>query len=76
MVRLKEISQPVREEIEAQTLDFDEEGFATFNVPIEEETWAAREITAVGAEVVVLEPATLRARMADIARRFASLYGV
>ena len=76
VVRLKEISQPVREEIEAQTLDFDEEGFATFNVPIEEETWAAREITAVGAEVVVLEPATLRARMADIARRFASLYGV
>ncbi|MBL8600115.1 MAG: YafY family transcriptional regulator [Devosia sp.] len=76
VVRLKEISQPVRVEIEAQTLDFDEEGFATFNVPIEEETWAAREITAVGAEVVVLEPATLRARMADIARRFASLYGV
>ena len=76
VVRLKEISQPVREEIEAQTLDFDEEGFATFNVPIEEETWAAREITAVGAEVVVLEPATLRARLADIARRFASMYGV
>jgi predicted DNA-binding transcriptional regulator YafY len=74
--RLKDISQRVKEEIEAQELAFDDEGFALLNVPIEEETWAAREMTRVGAEVEVLEPATLRERMAEIARRLASFYGV
>ena len=74
--RLKDISQRVKEEIEAQELAFDDEGFATLDVPIEEETWAAREMTRVGAEVEVLEPATLRERMAEIARRLASFYGV
>lgn len=76
IARLKDISQRVKDEIEAQALDFDAEGFATLLVPIEEETWAAREMTRVGAEVIVLEPATLRERMADIARRLASFYGV
>ena len=74
--RLKDISQRVKEEIEAQELAFDDEGFALLNVPIEEETWAAREMTRVGAEVEVLEPVTLRERMAEIARRLASFYGV
>jgi predicted DNA-binding transcriptional regulator YafY len=74
--RLKDISQRVKEEIEAQELAFDDEGFALLNVPIEEETWAAREMTRVGAEVEVLEPATLRERMAEIVRRLASFYGV
>jgi predicted DNA-binding transcriptional regulator YafY len=62
--------------IEAQTLVFNEDGFALFDVPIEEETWAARELTRVGAEVEVLEPLTLRERMTDIARRLANFYGV
>jgi predicted DNA-binding transcriptional regulator YafY len=74
--RLKDISQRVKEEIEAQPLDFDDEGFATLLVPVEEETWAAREMQRVGAEVIVLEPATLREKMVDIARRYASFYGV
>ena len=74
--RLKDISQRVKDEIEAQALEFDDEGFAVLDVPIEEETWAAREMTRVGAEVEVLEPATLRERMTDIARRLASFYGV
>ena len=74
--RLKDISQRVKEVIEAQSLAFDEEGFAMLDVPIEEETWAAREMTRVGAEVEVLEPAGLRARMTEIARRLANFYGV
>lgn len=74
--RLKDISQRVKEEIEAQALDFDDDGFATLLVPIEEETWAAREMTRVGPELVVLEPETLRARMVEVARRYASFYGV
>jgi predicted DNA-binding transcriptional regulator YafY len=74
--RLKDISQRCKEEIEAQTLDFDEEGFATLLVPIEEETWAAREMQRVGAEVIVLEPESLREKMIEIVRRYANLYGV
>ncbi len=74
--RLKGISQRIKDEIEAQTLEFDEEGFATLLVPIEEEIWAAQEMQRVGAEVIVLEPATLRDRMVEIARRYASFYGI
>jgi predicted DNA-binding transcriptional regulator YafY len=74
--RLKDISQRVKEEIEAQPVEFDADGYATLDVPIEEEEWAAREMTRVGAEVEVLEPATLRERMRDIARRLAGYYGV
>ena len=48
----------------------------TLLVPVEEETWAAREMQRVGAEVIVLEPETLRERMVEIARRYASFYGV
>ncbi|HZY68991.1 MAG TPA: YafY family protein [Devosia sp.] len=74
--RLKEISQRVKEEIEAQEPQFDGNGWAVFDVPIEEETWAAREITRVGPEVEVLEPPTLRAKMTEIARQLAGFYGV
>lgn len=74
--RLKEISQRVKEEIESQDLNFDAEGFATFMVPIEEEEWATSEMTRIGAEIEVLEPATLRERMTAVARRLAEFYGV
>jgi predicted DNA-binding transcriptional regulator YafY len=74
--RLKVISQRVKDEIEAQDLVFDADGFARLDVPIEEETWAAREMTRVGDEVEVLEPPTLRERMKEIARRLAGIYGV
>jgi predicted DNA-binding transcriptional regulator YafY len=74
--RLKDISQRVKDEIEAQTLVFDDEGFALLDVPIEEETWAAREMTRAGAEIEVLEPPGLRERMTEIARRLANFYGV
>jgi hypothetical protein len=76
VARLKDISQRIKDEIEAQTLDFDEDGFATLTVPIEEETWATREMTRVGAEVEVLEPASLRERMREIAHTLASFYAV
>ena len=73
--RLKEISLRVREEIEAQAIEFDADGFARLDVPIEEEVWATREMTRVGAEVEVIEPLSLRERMAEIARRLAGFYG-
>jgi predicted DNA-binding transcriptional regulator YafY len=72
--RLREISQRMREEIEAQAVEFDADGFAEFDIPIEEEGWAAHEMTKCGAEIEVLAPATLRARMVEIARRLAGFY--
>lgn len=74
--RLKDISQRVKDEIEAQAPQYGADGWAEFDVPIEEERWASREMTRVGAEVEVLAPAGLRARMTEIARTLAGFYGV
>ena len=60
--RLKDISQRCKDAIEAQALEFDADGWAELDVPIEEERWASREMTRVGAEVEVLAPPELRAR--------------
>ncbi len=72
--RLKDITQRCKDEIEAQSLQFDADGWAMFDVPIEEETWATREMTRVGPEVEVLAPASLRERLVGIARQYAALY--
>ena len=74
--RLKDISQRCKDAIEAQTLVFDEAGWAELDVPIEEERWASREMTRVGAEVEVVAPQTLRTRMIEIATRLAKSYGL
>jgi predicted DNA-binding transcriptional regulator YafY len=76
MARLKDISQRCRDEIETQAPQFDDDGWAIFELPIEEQRWATREMTRAGAEVEVLEPVSLRERMVEIARRLAGLYGV
>ncbi|MBN9304860.1 MAG: DNA-binding transcriptional regulator [Devosia sp. 67-54] len=74
--RLKDISQRVKDAIEAQALAFDADGWAALDVPVEEERWASREMTRVGAEVEVLAPETLRTRMVEIATRLARSYGL
>ena len=74
--RLKDISQRVKDAIDAQSLAFDADGWAELDVPVEEDTWAARDMTRVGAEVEVLAPQSLRDRMTDIARRLAKSYGL
>jgi predicted DNA-binding transcriptional regulator YafY len=74
--RLKDISQRCKDAIEAQTIEFDADGWATFEMPIEEDRWASREMTRAGAEVEVLEPETLRTRMIEIATRLAKSYGL
>lgn len=76
VARLKDISQRCKDAIESQPLDFDADGWALLEVPIEEERWASREMTRVGAEIEVLEPPSLRAKMAEIAERLARAYGV
>lgn len=74
--RLKDISQRVKDAIDVQALAFDADGWAELDVPVEEERWASREMTRVGAEVEVLAPETLRTRMVEIATRLARSYGV
>jgi predicted DNA-binding transcriptional regulator YafY len=74
--RLKDISQRVKEAIETQALAFDADGWTELDVPVEEDHWASREMTRVGAEVEVLAPDTLRARMVEIATQLARSYGV
>lgn len=72
--RLKEISQTVKSAIEAAAIIFDQAGWATVTVPMEEIGWATREITRIGPEVQVLEPADLRDAVATVARSMAALY--
>jgi predicted DNA-binding transcriptional regulator YafY len=74
--RLKDISQRCKDEIEAQTFVFDDDGWAELDVPIEEERWASREMTRAGAEVQVLAPERLRLRMIEIATKLAKSYGL
>jgi predicted DNA-binding transcriptional regulator YafY len=74
--RLKDISQRCKDEIEAQTPVFDDDGWAELDVPIEEERWASREMTRAGAEVQVLAPEGLRLRMIEIATKLAKSYGL
>lgn len=74
MSRLKDISQRCKDEIEAQAPVVDAGGWAEFDLPIEEEVWATREMTRAGPEVEVLAPDSLRQRMSEVARQYAKLY--
>ncbi len=76
VARLKDISQRCKDAIDAQEPAFDEAGWAIIDVPIEEDRWASREMTRVGAEIEVLEPPGLRQRMVEIARTLAVSYGL
>lgn len=53
----------------------DEDGWVRAVIPIESLAHARAELLALGAEVEVLAPATLREQMADTARSLAGLYG-
>ncbi|MCF1744154.1 helix-turn-helix transcriptional regulator [Paradevosia shaoguanensis] len=72
--RLLDVSQVVRSAVEAAQIEPDAEGWATLTIPIEEIGWAAREMTKIGCEIVVLEPPELRSRMAEMARKLWALY--
>jgi predicted DNA-binding transcriptional regulator YafY len=73
--RLKDISSTVKSALDAAAIIFDESGWTTITVPIEEIGWATREMTKIGAEVEVLEPPELREAVAAVARKTAALYG-
>lgn len=72
--RLKEISQTVKNAVEAVPTEYDAAGWAELVVPIEEIGWATREMRRIGPELVVLEPPELRSRIADDVKKLAALY--
>jgi predicted DNA-binding transcriptional regulator YafY len=72
--RLKEISQTVKDAIDAAVIAPDQSGWAEIDVPIEEIGWATREMRKVGSELEVLAPPELRERVATEARKMAALY--
>lgn len=75
--RLRDISQTVKRALERDGVpEVGADGWAEFSVPIEEVSWATREMTRVGPEIEVLEPPELRERMVEIARKLAAIYRV
>lgn len=72
--RLKEISQTVKDAVEAVPTEYDAAGWTELVVPIEEIGWATREMRRIGPELVVLEPPELRSRIADDVKKLAALY--
>lgn len=72
--RLKDMAPAVRSAIEAAELQFDEHGWASLVIPIEDHAYSLRELSKIGPELEVLTPPELRAGLADIARRMAAIY--
>ena len=72
--RLRNISATVKAAVDEAQVEPDDQGWAELTIPIEEIGWASREMIRIGAEVEVLEPPDLRARMAEETRRMAGFY--
>ena len=72
--RLKEISATVKAAVERTEIKPDPDGWAVLTVPIEEVGWATREMIRIGAEIEVLSPPELRARMAEETGKMAGFY--
>ncbi len=74
--KLRDMSETVRHAIEALTLVPDADGWAEFDVPIEEVGWASHEFGKLGNDVEALGPPDLRARIVANVEKMARLYGV
>ncbi|MBN9309752.1 YafY family protein [Devosia sp.] len=74
--KLRDLSDTVRQAIEALTVTPDADGWAEFDVPIEEIGWASHELTRIGGDVEVLGPPELRARVVQNVQTMAQLYRV
>jgi len=74
--KLRDLSETVRRAIEVLELIPDAEGWAEFEIPVEEPVWASHELTRVGDDVEVLAPAELRALVISNVTRMARRYGL
>jgi predicted DNA-binding transcriptional regulator YafY len=71
---LRDVSPVASEAVEAQHRACKPKGWVKADVPIESVMLAARQLLRLGAEVEVLEPASLRAAIAREAANVAALY--
>jgi predicted DNA-binding transcriptional regulator YafY len=74
--KLRGLSDTVRQAVEALTLVPDADGWAEFDVPIEEVGWASHEFIKLGDDVEVLAPPELRSRVVANVEKMARLYRV
>lgn len=74
--KLKDLGEVVREAIDALVLAPGADGWMECDVPVEEIGWASYEFTRIGADVEVLGPPELRARVVANVEKMARLYGI
>lgn len=74
--KLKDLSDTVRRAVESLDLVPDAEGWAEFDIPVEEPVWASHELTKLGEDVEVLAPPELRALVVGNLTRMARRYGL
>lgn len=72
--RFMDISATVRTALAGTEPVFDAGGRTVLDIPVEEDSCAAREMIRVGEELEVLEPASLRERVGATAKRMAGYY--
>jgi predicted DNA-binding transcriptional regulator YafY len=74
--KLRDLSETLKRTIETLDLVIDAEGWAEFDIPVEEPGWASHELTKAGDDVEVLAPPELRARVIDNVTKMARRYGI
>jgi len=74
--KLRDLSETLKRAVESLHLEPDAEGWADFVIPVEEPNWASHELTKLGADVEVLEPAELRALIVSHLEKMARRYGL
>ncbi len=74
--KLRDLSDTLKRTIEALDLVTDAEGWAEFDIPVEEPAWASHELIKVGDDVEVLGPPELRARVIESVTKMARRYGL
>lgn len=73
--KLRDLSETLKRTIDGLSTA-DAEGWAEFDIPVEEPVWASHELTRLGDDVEVLAPAELRARVVENVTKLARRYGL
>ncbi len=75
LAKLRHLSAAVAQAVDRAATRADRRGWRRLMIPIESVDQAAGDLMKVGAECEVLQPAQLRARIGELARAMARLYG-
>ncbi len=71
---LDQLGSPIAQKVAEAAGPADAEGWVSVTVPVERADWTARDLIRFGAEIEVLEPIELRARIAEMAGALSRLY--